>query len=319
MKKIKLLFIIVLIFSSMMCFATIEEDAAAEETELREAVLNPIINHFPVKSSYTWRVSQAILEQEKSEKRQFDIDKAKEYLRELSEMPGFKDTDYNCIWKEITEMGDRDINGFVARTILAWQTKVIQCGGYADLAMLTFNFNMMNYKAQGISPIFKEAVYAVVVKDTGDHVLILVEGRSGTMFAVDPWIRNVIKLPNFPGLSNINFSNGKYYLKPQENKQLSSLFASADENGKLYYDVMFVDKYSNWVLDRMYSLKISCVARSGGPIKTMYEDLNLANAQFPKRVPWFPRWQLDYDRLIPSPAKKEPSPAKKDSSTCSLM
>ncbi len=325
MKNIKLWLIVVLVFLSAMCFATKEEDIAAEEKELNEAILAPIVGHFPASSSYTWRISEAIIRYERSNKKEFSKYEASNYVEKLLATPEFKDIDKAvCDWRAISKIDARDVNGFVAKLRLTWRMGIIQCGGYADLAMLTFNFNMMNYQARGVKPIFKSAVFVVALRNNGDHAFILVEGDSGTVFAVDPWVRldkdmsprsgMVERLPGFPKLSTItSWNGGVYRLSQEDNDRLNNLFGYK-ENGKLYYDGMYVTKHTEWILDRATADKIGCMIKSGDAIKIMYEELNFSHTFIQWKIDYdrLLQWQKDHDRLITLPVEK-------DSQTCSLM
>jgi hypothetical protein len=308
MKKIKILTVVVLSFISILCFA----DAAEEERELNEAVLQPIINHFPEDSSHTRVMSKMLIKYEMDKNIQLEPAAAKEKANEFAANPPFNDFDYSCAREAMQDIDTRGIAGFAAKWGLAWHMGIIQCDGYARLALITFYFNMMNYRANNEKPIFKKAALVGTVRGSGDHIFMLAQGDSGTMFAVDPWIRVVKKLPNsFVKLSNVGLFTPKE-LSPDENKLLTGLFGMADLNGKVYFDGKYVNVNTMWVLEVSLANKIRCMAEMGGPIKTLYEDLNF-DRRFPQQVPWFPRWQLPYDRLVQLPAEKV------DKSICNLM
>jgi hypothetical protein len=306
MKKIKLLFIFVVAFSSALCFA----DAKEEEAELNVAILDPIINHFPEDSSYTRRMSKALIKWEIDNNIQLKPAAAKNKAQELSKTSPFNNTDYSCAWSAMDKIDIYDVDGFAAKYLSAWHMGIIQCSGYAHLALITFYFNMMNYTIQNKKQIFKKAALVGTTKSSGNHIFMLVEGDSGTMFAVDPWIREVKKLSGFTKLSD--FSWGVVYLKPNDNILLRRLFGVADQNGKLYFDEIYVNENTDWYLELDVATKIRCMAEMGGAIKTLYEAINV-DKRFPGLVPWFPRWQLPYDRLVQLPAEKGKS------SICSLM
>jgi hypothetical protein len=297
MEKIRLLFILILAFSSALCFA----DAKEEEAELNVAILDPIINHFPEDSSYTRMKSKAILKYEKNKKIQFNKKEAYDYIKEKERSGELtsRDSDYDCLWDTLDEIDSTNSDGFAARWGTSWHMNVIQCSGYANLALITFYFNMMNYKIRGEQPMFNGAVFVGARGDTGNHVFILVEGVSGTIFAVDPWIRKVIRLDGFIKLSPLlsNPQGAVYDLKDPYNGLLNHLFSEEGDNGIRYYDALYVNAGTKWFLGVKQSLAIRCMAEMGGLMKTLYEAINV-DRRFPRQVPWFPRWQSDYSDLV---------------------
>lgn len=281
-----------------MCFAGANE----EEAELNQAILHPIIDHFLKDSSYTRKISKQIISHEVNLGKQLDRNEAAEYLENILESEPFTNDAYECAWKAQDIIDDRfDSENFAKRYLLAWQNKIGQCYDFTRLALIAFYFNMMNYKIAhpGVTPMFKAAFLTETVGDTGHHLFMLVEGTSGTIFAVDPWAGQVTTVPELTRLPAILSSDKEdrlvYRLGPHDNKRINLLFSQP------YYDVRYVNSDTQWRLQIYSTNKVREMAEGGcGNIKILYDTLR------------FPRWQTNYTVLTKSTAKKS-------NSVCSLQ
>lgn len=295
MKKLKYfgLFIIIA-FSSAACFAGSPDE---EEKELKAAILDPIVNHFPEEASYTKLMSKAIVQYEIDKNTQLDPTGAANLKQEFDKKPPFNDPYYKdakCAIDDI-DVGSSTA-GFTARYLSIWQNKIISCGGYAKLVLIAFYFNMMNYQLCAAKPLFKEAIQ--ISSAGGDHSFVLVEGDSGTIFAIDAFEGKITRLYNFTKLSTMSGKSGLVDLKRQEdNEQLTRIFGTADNNGKLYYDVIFVSEKTKWYLNGAVTAKIRDITKSGGSIVTLYDVLRETDGGFP-------RWRADYDQLLKQTSKQ---------------
>jgi len=195
---------------------------------------------------------------------------------------------------------------FAKSQLLAWQLKVSNCLEYSNLAMLAFEFNKMNNILLGKPLNFKEALFINTMNNTGDHIFVLIEGKSGTIFALDPWSRTVVELdPAFINLFSIKPDSDNMIQIPETlNKKLNLLYKDT------YYDVLHVREATKWYLDVGYSKKVQGFAHeNNNDIKDFYNALRPVGDR-----PKFPQWILDYDELLPEqhtvPSTVEPEEKK---------
>jgi hypothetical protein len=272
----KLILVTALVFINTLCFA----EAKEEDNELNYAILGPIITHFTDASSYTRQMSKEIIKYQTSNKIKLDLKGTMALGDELAKKAPFNDDKYKCIRDKIDSMEETNSTLIAKRYLTAWTYKVEQCVGYANLALIAFEFNRMNSIVNSDkSFLFKYAVL-VKAKKNGDHRLLLVEGNSGTMFAVDPWIREVRQLYNFTKLSDAKPLNTDDY------KQLNSLYGVVAD-GVIYYDVFYVDGNTEWELRPTTSKNILDNMQTFD-----FEMENLYNTLY------FPRWTTKYAKLM---------------------
>jgi hypothetical protein len=307
MKFIKLFFIVMLILSACVCFAGPVE----EWLWLHDEILVPIQSNFNDSSSSTKLISMELIRMQKEDGVIINEDNIKQMLSLAIENLKNKKK-----WDPKHFMGNiRNVCGVCnhgqteaecAADILqtAWQNKISNCGEYADLVMIALEFNRMNYmKNEGKSFIFRNAVYVKAYTGTGDHELVLVEGISGAMFAVDPWIWKVEKLDNFPKLSEIKYVN----LNDSANQKLNSLFGEL-YNGKKYYDVKYVNESTMWVLHRERSQDTQRYVSNYDPGMKVFYETPRSDGR-----PKFRSWTTKYDELVPklpTPGTSEPEHKK---------
>lgn len=178
----------------------------------------------------------------------------------------------------------------------SWGYKVANCNFYSRMVMTAFAFNLRNHWVQRKQFLFKEAVMVVNKTGTGDHVFVLVEGNSGAMFVVDPWIRQVIQLEDVIKLSA--FARHPLIVPYPDAKALNSLF-SVSYQGTVYYDETYVNENTKWILRRNDSQAIERF------VNTYYDstskkdnELNMRDIYTYLRG-YFPGWQLEYEELFP--------------------
>jgi hypothetical protein len=282
MKLVKIFFITTLVFLNAMC--------AAEAT----TILAPIMSHFSEASSKAKLLSKRIIEQQKVKGKQFEKKDVDDFIAALKEKePDFFDDMFAQCMRNVT--GATYSETYAKAYKNAWNMKVANCGGYAFFVLIAFEFNKMNVLAQdGKKPIFKTA-RLVMATANGDHALVLVEGNSGRVFAVDPWMGVVKKLSTrFAGLdlSRIPIDQS-VDLNPEENQQLNLLFSEP------FYDVEFVNKDTEWEIE-------------GDKYKIIYEvahkyDTNMESFYNTLRPNFQKQWIFEYAKLFPkcgSPADK---------------
>jgi hypothetical protein len=294
--------------SASVCFA----NALQEELELNSEILVPIINNFNNSSSFTRLVSLELIEMQRSNKIMVDpnkrdiqlYQKAAQQVRSNPSLRGaVEGVLSNC---RVCLPGQTAGGCFADAHQYYWTQKASSCAEYAELVMIAFEFNLMNYVALGKAQEwpFKEAVFVKTSPDTGDHGFVLVEGVSGAVFAIDPWIWRVVRLYNFPKLSDIKgvFVNLADVDKTINlNQILNSLFASPYK-GKVLYDGWYVYKNTEWILDRYSFQKIQNYAHEYNPYMKIFYDTPKSD-----NLPKFRRWTKKYDELVSKPATPDES------------
>lgn len=293
----KIVFASVLLVLNSVCFA----DALEEELELNSDILVPIICHFNDSSSLTKCVSTKLIDQQKKDKmllNRFEV--LSIYSNVAASLK-----DYGVKLDAIREAsacpkGDKNqltASGLANSLKLAWELKVSNCGEYSLLVMIIFEFNRMNNYLLGKPLNFKEAMFVTTKGKTGDHVFVLIEGLSGTMFAVDPWIWKVTKLePSFMKLPDIhkgNHSLDTIDIPAQLNQKINQLYGS-NSKASTYYDMIYLQANTKWNLDITRSKKIyDLIHEQNKEMKELYDTL-----RFSDRLR-FPQWVMEYDELFP--------------------
>jgi|GEM_PF-2530169 len=318
-KLVKLLFLVTLVFIANVGFATGDEAlrnammvngeklAPGEELELLNTLLSPITTNFTDKSSLTKLLSNKIIESQINAKRAFTIDAIGELVEKVKADPEFNDENRKVIDDAIScTSGSSKSELFARKYIKNWQNSVANCRDYVDLVLIAFNFNMMNIKAQGKIPRFQGAVYIKTIGDTGDHGLVLVQGKSGYVFVVDPWLRKIINLgPDFFEFLT-DMDNEKLNVLPDAyNLLLNRQLGTFDKDTKkTYYDVLYVGPKTKWTLDRVHTSLLYTIAHTRDDyMQAFYEDANIGNA-------FRGSWVTDYRRLLMCNASETTSECK---------
>lgn len=316
---VRLVLCLVLVFSASVCFAGVKEDA--EELELNSEILNPINSNFGESASLSRLLSIKLIEMKKKRGEARDSDEEDSRLDEaesaieselgltrVSEMHKITDVCEKYAVSVFDPHIDNAVGSFAISLSLSWHKKIANCNTYTNLVMFAFEFNQMNNTLLGKDSRFEEAVIAETNVD-GNHILVLVQGKSGAMFVVDPWIQQVIKLKNVIKLSEVDHSRPTPpYLS---SFSLSSLFGQR-YNDKVYYAEIFVDRNTEWNLNLKSTKTIQDFAHiNNSDMKSFYESLDGGK---PSRK--FPVWQLGYDKLVPKSGEvkhKEPDTKKRKS------
>lgn len=324
-------YIAILMISSSMCFAGQKE----EYDELRYNVLEPITAHFGDSSSLTKLISSEMIEMQKSgwkikNPKATSIDMRNEARAAVRTKIGgarFDEMDKTIpgFCKQYTERpfhGSKQewVKDVLATVIsVAWDYKVANCEAYIRIVLLALNFNRLN-NAQLYSSLFKEAA-VVKAKPPSDHYFVLVEGKSGTMFAVDPWIGQVTILDGVTKLSAITANPLIKDYPPKTLNKLNKLFESSDDNGVAYYDEIYVGKTTQWILRRDIPIGYEQFVYTYDPAPE--------NAHSPERVIdiqdvkdknlhmediythlRFPSWKVEYKKLFVKPRGSNPKEAE---------
>jgi hypothetical protein len=300
---IRLVFIAVVVFPNIPCYATREE-----LLELHDEILVPIISHYT--DSYTKRMSQAIIKQQKSDKRAMSVGEAFSLYNKLEDTKEFQTAKNKCApineiayCRKCVYAKDENValTNFSMALKTSWETKVAVCNSYADLVLVALEFNQMNNEKLNKPLNFKRAMLVLTNKNpmdqTGDHGFVLVEASSGAMFAVDPWAGTVEQLDNIPRLSSFNMSNYPDTMPwPGEfNKNLNDLFMVQD-GGRSYYDMIYVNGKTTWFLDVYTSGIIQrLVHKYNATMKDFYDAPKSSTDKSPK----FRSWEVKYDNLLP--------------------
>jgi hypothetical protein len=249
---IKLFCIALLVVSGTLCFA---EQVDIEETELKSTIFTPIISHFAKEnggnSSISERLSAAIVQMEVDRKNQFtrnDIDQ----LIKNGTFKNIVNDEKSIKCMDMIKEGSNDDTplDFTTRHLKVWNLKMATCRAYATFVLIAFEFNYMiniNLHRNLDSYNFKDARIVSTIEPS-DHSIVLVEGKSGTMFVIDPWARKIIRLDsNFTKLSAMLSSK----LSDDDNKKLNSLYSNP------YYDAYYVDARTEWKVNNPGSDKIT--------------------------------------------------------------
>jgi hypothetical protein len=321
-KFVKLACVVAILLSTSICYAGKEEDAAAEEAQLNSEILAPITNHFSDSDSYSRLYSLALikLQQDKYGKirdatRKTITDEATEMVdTELS-----KDCEKSKLCSQFenrkNEMkyvenmcgkyyyvaNEGSMDAFTSSLSLAWGHNIVTCNFYTRMVLTAFFFNQMNNLRQGKPWLFKKAEAVRTAPKTGEHVFVLIEGKSGAMFAVDPWIRKVVRLNGVTRLSKIPYEAHEDY--PYENsEELNILFAHLHK-GIAYYDEKYVSQKTKWTIEVGLSDQINGFVHlqdNGPQRKGILRMRDLYMYLYPK----FPSWNLGYDELFPTGTKE---------------
>lgn len=275
MKLVKLILILVSIFGTSICFATQAEEIA----ELQNYVLTPIVENFSKgKGSPSEQLSKAIIAMEVTENRQFTRNHVIDLLNKGVFDAVIKDTP-TMLCHNITDTED-----FVTKYLEAWKIAIASCGINTNFVLIALEFNQMNRIEQGKLPLFKIVVKVSAIKPS-DHTFVLVEGMSGTMYAVDAWMQKVVILsPEFTKLSHMKSP----LLDFKDIKSLNILFS------KPFYDAYYVNAATVWMIDTEKTKKtIDIVTKHNLDMEIFYNTLKHS----------FPEWRLPYSKLVHTPAK----------------
>jgi hypothetical protein len=332
MKNLFRLFFIFAVFVSSVCFAGERE----EKANLEKNILLPIMNHYGKLASSSKLHSLELIKYHKENKKQTNYD-SYPFLPICSD-PNYRDLSRKiCIvqsmWKTCPILGVVTTKGFVEKTLYSWNQKVSNCGEYADLVMIAFEFYYMNNSIKVPNPqLFKRAA-VIHTRENGDHRAVLVEGFSGAVFLLDPWSEQVEKVQSFPRLDKIPelanaslrkavpnmtvYDREKIYPLGENtfmidsvdlNTQLNILFRDKETG---YYDGWYVEENTTWELD-MAATEIlrSFVRVKSGEMENLYNTLK----------PSFPEWISDYNSLFPaSAAQPATTVAKPNSEVITLL
>jgi hypothetical protein len=306
---VRFFFVIVLGLSSTICFAGGKE----EYTWLSNDLMVPFVVNFNDSSALTRLMSIKLIKYQKENlKRQLNRAEALSIMETtlLNREKPFDDDKRNSLMKDIRKCGKQagGASGLATVVHMSWQNKASNCNEYAKSVMIALEFAQMNSIASGNGPIFKTAVvvgtYEEIYSYTSgleialnDHTFVLVEGLSGAMFAIDPWIWQVVKLDNFAKLSSIDPQITDLEKASSKsinlNLELNQIFSR--QNGG-YYDVIYVNSDTKWQLERKFSQNIlNNVHTRNEDMRNLYDNV---------LMPKF-HWAKTYDQLFP--AKTTPS------------
>src|SRR5579863_3098928 len=289
MKPIKLFFIFVLAVSSTLCFAYTADE---EEAELKSAIFTPIVVHFSkengANSSISERLSAAIIKIEVDNKTQFTRDNIVKLIKNGAFSDIANDEQSVKCMDRIKKAGDVDdpTADFVIRHSDVWSLKMATCRAYAKLVLIAYEFSYLiniNKNLDLTSYPFKDA-RIISTKKPYDHSIVLVEGRSGAMFAIDPWAKKLIRLdlldPAFVKLSAMKDSN----ISNDDNKTLNAIYS------KPYYYAYYVAADTEWEVDHANSDRIvTLVFECNAHMRDFYNTLQKS----------FPLWTVGYPKLFP--------------------
>jgi hypothetical protein len=273
---IRSLFLVILVFSTNICFAGEKEEA----DELEKNLLIPIVTHFAgSKGSVTDQVSSIIMDKQKLEKRQF----TREDIQKLQAAGVFGElTDSECSKGIRDSRNVINIKNFVEAYKMSWGNKDARCGRLAVFTLMAFEFNVLSNPE--IKANFRSIRIVAAMARTGDHATILVEGKSGITFVVDPWIKSIAKLPpTFPLLSSLTSFN-TMFMREEYIKPINLLFSIP------YYDVVHVNYDTIWRVEDEESDEIlDMIRRRNLDIQQLYDYLR----------PSFRQWKT-YDQILPA-------------------
>lgn len=302
MKLARLIFTVMMLFTSTVCFAGADE----EEKELNATILTPILEHFPETSSIRKVLSNKIIAQEIIAKKQFSEYEAERISSKLMKNdPQLISMNAKCEAEgsDIDDENDSVYEEVLNQELLStWHKKSLNCGTYSALVLTIFEFNQRNQAIQRKHVAFKAARIILSLDSTGDHAFVLIEGISGTMFVVDPWIRKVIRLsPKFAHIIPLTYK--VVNLNDVQNLEINSFFS------KPYYDMIHVIDKTRWTIDNENSANIfDAIHTYNKPMKKLYNTLK----------PNFPLWSLGYKDMFPqkcSGTLKRPAPECKTNPT----
>ncbi|MCC2644237.1 MAG: hypothetical protein K0R94_15 [Burkholderiales bacterium] len=302
MKKIMKLFLLSALFSiTSLCFATQADD---EEFELRQQILNPIFEHFqsnPLHAPGKLRAEQLINKQIE-EKTKYDYNS-------LEKVPW--DTNVKNAYQKLEDIHKErrigvNLNELVSSKFFAegaktaWDMKSGTCNDYADLVKIIFEFNILNDEENDTPSFFTKAIYIKAEADegrhtptSGNHVFILIQGKSGTLFAVDAFENQIKRLrTNF--LDTIKDEEDKdgrgVKLSPEVSKKVTELFS---QDG--VYDILYIRPKTQWLVTPLFSkLRRNQIRTYDPSMAKLYKSLQ---SQFKG---WF-----DYYELKPFKGKNQ--------------
>jgi hypothetical protein len=289
----KFLFGLIIFFSVSICFAGEEH-----EFQILDSVLKSINKHFNLSKSPTKIMSNMVLEQERALGKQFTSKEAYSYRNGLilqGKAPETKLVDdivefsnLGAVTSTVTpEYAERAKDYFMK----FWSLDSICCGEYALYAMNAIVFENRNQTAANkdnkgyVSP-FKLVRLVQTQQGTGNHRIILVEGASGTIFVIDPWINKVVNLsPRFSKLSSM--SNTK--LSARDDEELNHLYHVPAKDGKFYYDALFVGPDTKWeVEEKLSALWCNLAQENTNEMNTWYTYIKDVFG-----------WKYTYSELLP--------------------
>lgn len=277
MKAIILIFKLVLIFSISTCFANVVD----EQKELN-TIYVPIVTHFAnAQGSPPQRLSDSIIAAEVAQNKQFSKSKVHEMVKKGYFADTVDDDKFLDCKDELVKLkGKIDVAVYVDNYLKLWNLKTLTCNMYANITLIAYEFNRMNYE-QDKPPLFYAASIVYSMPKTGDHGFVLVEGTSGTMYALDPSYKKMAILKNFPKLSNMS-CYGRISLT-------HSVYLNFTLFRKPFYDVFYINYDTMWRLHAINTQNIlNLVHTKNEHMKIFYETLR----------PNFPQWKYKYDDLF---------------------
>ncbi|MCC2624573.1 MAG: hypothetical protein K0R14_446 [Burkholderiales bacterium] len=303
---LNLCFITVMLFSGFSCFA----DQEAERLALLNGILKPALENFSRKdlvSTAKFRSSKIIeLQKERVKNGEKPLTRA-EYLAYIEQH--CKDsTDYEQICETFKELASKitfekkdrrtiTATGLANSQLYGWEHKAANCGEFADLALIIFEFNQINTPPE--QQLFNDAMLIGAIEPY-DHAALLVKGKSRTLYVVDLAFRRLMKLS--PKVSSeligiIDTQEDNF----QEGAVTTEEFANAlNPYLKIedYYDQIYVNSDTQWYVDLKYSKRIKNFVHEYNPdMKRFYTKLQATSK--------FPALTKPYDEL---PLEGKPSP-----------
>jgi hypothetical protein len=314
-------------FFSFLCFAEVTEKEKAIDAEfkqLNDEIITPISNRFDEFSSLTRLISEEMIKMQKNglviNDTPDNLLKAKEiakatirkrignerYMALYDTVPGKCDQLTKRPVSAPPFNGSKQIfqKDLLAKLMeIALTYNSANCAAQMRFTVMALKFNWMNKKRLNQPLMFKKMVVVQADPKTGDHLFVLVEGKDGTIFAVDPWFRKVKKVDGATKLSDIASDEMiSPYPKPE---LLTNLFAEFDDNGKVYYDQIYVSEKTQWRLRWDITIGFETLANTYDPApKQAHQvgDLNyIAHMEdiynMLKNNMKFTDWTSEYDKL----------------------
>ncbi|MCE3268902.1 MAG: hypothetical protein K0R49_1154 [Burkholderiales bacterium] len=290
------LFLLSALFSiTSLCFATQADD---EEFELRQQILNPIYKNFesnPLHAPGKLRAEQLINKQIEEKKTKYDYNSLQEVpwdeevrdaYQALEDIHKARRVGVNL--KELLSA-----NFFAEEAKTAWDMRAGTCNDYADLVKIIFEFNMLNDEENETPSSFKKAIYIKAEADfsshppsSGNHVFILIEGNSGTVFAVDAFENKITRLrTNFIAtITDKDDPEGKgVKLSKGVSTELTELFS---QHG--HFDQIFIRPQTRWrVMPAFSTLRRNQIRTYDPSMAKLYKSL-----QFQQFKGWFDYYEL---------------------------
>ncbi len=276
MKKLFLIPLSILLTS--VCYA----DADQEKTELEQTILLPIKTYFYPSDSITKKVSDKLIVEQRGRSQHFTNEQADklgevfyvQYEKE-AHMLKFKEQEKRimALWKPIDKTPKKD-SVFYSSVYAAVTEKAGTSFDYANLVKVSFEFYRLNEEAKDHEFNFIGAYYISAKSDSGEYNFILIKGKSKAVFAVDAVENKIKKLSaSFNNIFDREVdTRGDINLSKEQSHELTQWFKTSDG----YYNVHYVNKDTEWIINKQYSEKIKESTEATDTAKrSVYEVLQM--------------------------------------------